>query len=178
MCRYILILLAGLFTGLLISTIALGQTPTTTVAVIDPSSITPEGAFSFFAFFGKAFKHKEWTLVFAGLLTVVVALIRLIEAIDDKLPPGVIPWLTMATAMCTSMAIGLQQHMPLGPVIVTGLTVGVAAVGGWETFGKMARAAWQKVMGTKPPAPAEDKPPVLVPVPTPLPEPPVKESAP
>lgn len=152
----------ALFLGLLALLIAVpalaGDTSTVTSTVVSTSSIvaptpmvvinpdtidTHEQIFSVVAMLSKAFKSKKWMLVAALLLTVCVSVVRMFK-LGRLLPSHLVPWATMATAMSTSVALGLQTGEPWTQIVLTGISVGVASIGGFETLGKMVRAVVQK----------------------------------
>jgi hypothetical protein len=78
-------------------------------------------------------------MLLAGLLlTVVVVGLRMLKVMD-AVPPKLVPWLTVGLSVLTSVATGLKTGASAGVIVSTGVLVGVAAVGGWETAGKLVR---------------------------------------
>ena len=131
---------------------------TTSTAVVNPDQINDPGQLlGLFGLLGKAFSSKQWLLLAAILLTAAVAGIRMFK-VTDKLPSWLIPWATIGLALLTSVAVGLQTGQAWTAIVGTGLAVGVAAVGGWETVGKMVQALIAKIRGASPPPPAPSAP--------------------
>jgi len=56
-----------------------------------------------------------------------------------KVDPAHMRWVAMGLSTATSVALGLQAGEPWMNIVVTGITVGLMAVGTWETAGKTAR---------------------------------------
>lgn len=86
----------------------------------------------------KAYHNQEWALFSGLLLTGVVFLLRFLKA-ASYVPPRLVPWVTVALSILVSIATGLRTGTDVGTVLSTGVLVGVGAVGGWETVGKLIR---------------------------------------
>lgn len=86
----------------------------------------------------QAFKSQAW-VVFSGLLlTLAVIGLRFFDVVK-KLPDKLVPWATLGLSMLTSLAVGLQTGQRWDAILVSGLTVGLVAIGGWESFAKAVR---------------------------------------
>lgn len=106
----------------------------------------------------KAFRSRAWTLIAAAVLTLFVVGLRLFKSIQ-RVPDELVPWVTMAIATGTSMALGLQAGQSWMTVLSTGVLVGVAAIGGWETFGKLVRGLIQRLRTSSSPSAPPAPPP-------------------
>jgi len=91
-----------------------------------------------------AFRDGDWRMVSGLALTLVMVFAR---QLAPKLPAEYVPWATIGMSMLTSIGLGLQRGESWSTMLVTGFSVGVVAVGGWETLGKLVRGAWRKLRG-------------------------------
>ena len=114
-------------------------TSTTAVA----TAVTSDEAFSLLGMMAKAFHSHSWMLLSSGALMLLVVCARRFNLMK-KVPPAYVPWVTLGMASAVSIAVGLKAGMPLGSVLTTGLLVGMAAIGGWESFAKLARGLLSK----------------------------------
>lgn len=118
-------------------------TSTSTHVIFDPNKLEdPTQANALLTLLVAAFKKRSWMLVFGLLLTLFVAAIKMFK---PSINPDFVPWLTLAIATLGSVAVGLQAGKDAFAIVVTALGVGWAAIGGYETFGKMI----QKVIAKK-----------------------------
>lgn len=143
---------------LLFPFLLLAQSTSTTssvgAAIVDPFTIdTPGEAFWLIEMMFNAFKSGEWALGAAFVLTLLIAAFRFLD-LGKKVPKAWVPWVTGAVAMATSSALGLYAGLGWWAILTTGLTVGLVAVGGWETIGKLL-----KKLTSKKKAEEEKKPP-------------------
>ena len=83
-----------------------------------------------------AFGDSNWTLGSGLLIMVLVVLTRRLGLLK-KLPKTWMPWAASGLAVLGSIASGLQAGRGWLDIVVTGLTTGLVAVGGWETLGKL-----------------------------------------
>lgn len=134
-----------------------GTSSTATVAVPVVSPDAPSALFDAVSTLGKAFSDKNWTLLVAALLTLFIIGARWFE-LAKKVPAEYVPWVTLLLATGTSVALGLQTKQSLGTILTTGVLVGIAAIGGWESFGKLIRGIIRKLRGSSG-APAAPTPP-------------------
>lgn len=95
---------------------------------------------------GQAYHSHNWALVAAALLTITVAILRLFN-IGSKIPGPYVPWLTLGMSMAMSAVVGLQAGLPMDQILGTGLLIGVAAIGGWESVAKLIRNLIAMVSG-------------------------------
>jgi len=108
----------------------------------------------------RAYSSKDWALGAAAALMLAVLLVRQFK-LTDKVPSAVVPWATAGLAMATSVSLGIQNGQSWVSIITTGLTVGLSAVGLWETAGKVpgqiqqARAAAKAAPASAPEPPKE-----------------------
>ncbi|APU88879.1 hypothetical protein Rctr197k_055 [Virus Rctr197k] len=151
-------LFVALFCWLMPMSVWAASTSTTsTTAVVDPSAVqSVDQLFGLVGLMANAFKTRQWLLVAALVLTAAIAGFRMLK-LGQKLPGALVPWVTLGLALLTSAVIGIQTHRSWSAILATGLTVGVAAVGGWETVGKMVRDLITKIRGA--PAPTPPAPP-------------------
>jgi hypothetical protein len=94
--------------------------------------VVPDDLAGIIAFFKSTHDSKAYALLFGGLLTVLVRLLTLAKPLAAKLPPEATKYLAMGLAMLGSIATGLLSGVVWYTVIIDGVTVGVAALGGWE----------------------------------------------
>ena len=87
----------------------------------------------------KAFHSRDWTVLSISLLTLLVFVARRFKLVQ-LLPSKWVPWATGAIAMATSVTIGLQSGEGWPNILLTGVLVGLGAVGAWE-YGKPAVTA-------------------------------------
>jgi len=131
-----------------------GGTDTGTVApVVDPNAPVDIGfVVTLIGALTKAFADHAWTLIVGLFLTLIVAGLRFFDLVK-KVPDVWVPWVTVGLAVLGSIAVGLQQGLPWGTVVTGGITVGVVAIGGWETIGKMLVNFLKKLFAKKEPEP-------------------------
>ncbi len=95
----------------------------------------------------KALSNRDYEAAAAGLLMLTVWLLRkllldrmlldrLAKLMPDMNANDLIPWITLAIAMCTGWMVGLKANLPLGQTIMSGVLIGLAASGGWSLVGK------------------------------------------
>lgn len=88
----------------------------------------------------QAFQGGQWTLFAGLLLSGLVAAARYLKALDlIKIPDAADGWIAMGLAMVASIGLGLQNGQDWLSIVTTALTVGAAAVGGWELLLKRLR---------------------------------------
>lgn len=157
MLRYLAVLIAFLSPRLALAVDAgIPDAGTSTVApVVDPNAVVDIGfVIRLIEALTSAFGDHAWTLVVGLFLTMIVAGLRFFELVK-KVPKVWVPWVTVGLAVLGSVAVGMQQGLPWGTVLTGGITVGVVAIGGWETIGKMLVNYLKKLFAKKPP---ESKP--------------------
>jgi hypothetical protein len=137
--------------GLLFPLLVWAQTTSTTSsvgkAIGDPSNLdTPSEAFWVVEMMIKAFKSGHWALFAALILTALVACLRFFE-VGKKIPKEYVPWFTGGMASATSVALGLYIGLDWWAIATTGLSVGLMAIGGWETIGKLLKKLLNKIKG-------------------------------
>jgi hypothetical protein len=134
----------------------------TTSTIVHPGDVnTFAEGLGVFKMMIKAFGDKNWALGAALILTLLVTICRFFSVVR-KIPKQWVPWIAAALAMATSVAVGLQAGLGAWAITTTGITVGLTAVGGWETLGKLLRGVLRKLLpglaaklfgDTAPPAP-------------------------
>lgn len=85
-----------------------------------------------------AYASKDWMLLAGLVLTAVVALVRKL-GIAAMLSPDQSKWLAVGLSMAGAVGGGLMLGMSWHAILVTGLSTGLVAIGGWETLGKLLR---------------------------------------
>lgn len=98
----------------------------------DMPATLPNDVGGIVAWFKQTHEAGEWSLVIGGAVTLLVRLLTLLKPLADKLPPEATKWLAMGLAMLGSIATGLMAKIAWYKVILDGLQVGAAALGGWE----------------------------------------------
>jgi hypothetical protein len=83
-----------------------------------------------------AFQSKNWTLVFAFSLMIVIVVARKFGVVDKFVPVKAIPWVSLGLGVFWALASGLVAGQAWGAAILEGLTVGLSATGLWEALGK------------------------------------------
>lgn len=86
----------------------------------------------------KAGNDNDWALTVAGILTLLVFVVRKTRLMKN-VPPEWVPYVTLGTAMALSMSASLAAGASLLSAVTTGLVIGLSAIGGWETIGKLIR---------------------------------------
>lgn len=119
---------------LLVASTALAQTATSSTAG-DLQVLLP--------LITDAFKSNQWVLAVGLVLTAVVAIIRKLP-LDAFLPKAALPWIALGIALLGSVGAGLASGRPWYEIVVTGLTAGAVAIGGWETVGKLIAGLFTK----------------------------------
>lgn len=97
----------------------------------EPASL-PTDPGAIFEWFAQTHAAGHWSLLIGGALTLILRFAPLVKSLLDKLPAEATKWVAMALAMIGSIATGLMAGVPWYKVLVDGLQVGVAAIGGWE----------------------------------------------
>ena len=88
-------------------------------------------------FIVSAFKAGKWAWAVGLLFTLLTLLFR--KLLKDKIPKKVTPWISIVLAVGTSLSMALASGTDWINAIGAGLTAGLAAIGGWEAFGKLFR---------------------------------------
>jgi phosphoglycerol transferase MdoB-like AlkP superfamily enzyme len=78
-----------------------------------------------------AAKGGAWNIVAGGVLALLVALARFVKILDF-IPDQYDKWVVMLLAMMGSTAVGLVGAWDWLTIVITALTAGAAAIGGWE----------------------------------------------
>ena len=109
----------------------------TSTTVLDPSTPADLGfVASLVEAITQAYQGHSWTLLAGLVLTGIIAGLRAFD-VGKKLPDKYVPWFAVGLAVLGSVAVGLQLGQGVVAILTTGLAVGVAAIGGWETIGKL-----------------------------------------
>jgi hypothetical protein len=127
------------------------NTETATTAVVDPAANSLDGIMQLLS---GAYGANDWVLLSGLLLACVVIGLRRLPWFKD-LPKRYKKWQALTIAILSSIAVGLQTGQEWLSIIVTGLAVGLAAIGGWEAIWEplrdLARAkGWLKSADAKP----------------------------
>tara|TARA_R110002110_G_scaffold16569_25_gene71697 strand:- start:2065 stop:2403 length:339 start_codon:yes stop_codon:yes gene_type:complete len=103
---------------------------TTTATAADALSLVGDAV--------SAFGDGNWALgVGLTLMILVVAVKRF--GLLKSVPKEYMPWAVSGLATVGAVASGLQAGRGWWDILVSGLTVGLIAIGGWETVGKLVQ---------------------------------------
>lgn len=119
--------------------VALTSTTATTAVPLGPEGLLLDLAV-------RAFTTHSSVLYLALGLMLLVALLRM-HPWGDALPDDLVPWVTIAIAAFGAVATALVSGVPIVKAIPAGLTVGVASIGGYESFGKLIRGTLRRLRG-------------------------------
>ncbi len=84
------------------------------------------------AWFKEMHSAGNWAFVVGGTLTVLLRFAPYAKPLLDKLPAESTKWVAAGLAMLGSVSTGLMAGVPWYTVLLDGVKVSVAAVGGWE----------------------------------------------
>lgn len=101
-------------------------------ALAQEAASLPSDPASLLGWFAETHKAGHWSLLIGGVLTLILRFAPLVKPLLDKLPAEATKWVAMGVAMVGSIATGLMAGVPWYKVLVDGLQVGAAAIGGWE----------------------------------------------
>lgn len=131
--------------------IAAGTSSTSTSAITS-DSVTSDNVVDIVSTMALAFSKRSWALGAGLLLTLIAAWLRAFN-FAQKIPVEWMPWAVLGMAMLASIGVGLQSGKRFSTILIGGLSVGVMAIGGWETIGKMVRALIEKLRHKPTPTP-------------------------
>lgn len=135
---------------LMIPALALAQTATSTV--VDPTMVVEELS-GVVALMTKAFSDGNWRLGFGLLLTLSIALFKLL-GLNKLISKKNNKWVAGGLALVGSLAVGLMSGIGWVAIVSTAVSVGATAVGGWEIvlepLMKWLKGKWPKVFGWLP----------------------------
>jgi len=123
-----------------LAAVAYGQTATSSAA---PAASDFPALIEMMA---QAFKGGAWGLGAGLLLTVVVAAADMLNLLK-RVPKAAKKWVAMGLAMATAIGVGLTSGTAWMDIVVTAVTTGLTAVGGWEAVFEPIR---DKIRGSKP----------------------------
>jgi hypothetical protein len=95
----------------------------------------------------KAISRQDYQTGAASALMLLIWILR--KALLDRVVSGhtdVIPWIGLAIATATGALVGLQAGVPIGPSVLSGVLIGLAACGGWSLIGKHVVSVGTKVV--------------------------------
>jgi len=102
----------------------------------------------------------------ASILMIAIFILRKLFA--GALSEGrtdLLPWITLAGAVCGGVLLGIQAHLPIGECVWSGVLIGLAASGAWSLVGKHLVKLWPPLknlaanLTAKPPQPPPAQPP-------------------
>ena len=122
------------------------DTPTTPETVLGPTTapeeLSPEEVLAIGTWVIKAIRGGEWGLAIAGILMVLVWVIR--KFIFLRLPSSYMPWVAAGLGAASAIAANLQAGQPWLAALISGLMVGLASSGLWSLIGKKLLSAAEK----------------------------------
>ena len=127
---------------LMVPAIALAQTATSSVVGVG-SILSADDGLRVLEMLANAFRSGDWALGSGLLLTLVVAVARML-GLSKRLNKAWVPWATAGMAIAASVGVGLQTDQDWWKIVSTGLLVGLTAIGGWETGGKLVKKVMPK----------------------------------
>lgn len=109
------------------------KTKTTKGAV--PPTVDPDDPGAIFGAIVTAFKGGAW----AWLIGLVLMLATLVvnKVLKEKIPKKVLPWLAIGLGVGTNIAMSFASGLYWLEALGNGITMGLAAAGGWSAVGKL-----------------------------------------
>jgi len=137
--RRILLILFG--TGFLLPALAFAQVATSSVSAPAGS----DDVHALVSFFVLAFQKQQWRLVASGALLLAVSVTRKLSLVQ-RLPTNLIPLGVMGLAIAASIGLGLASVPPISAktIVLTSLSVGLVAIGGWDVFVRVIRPLFRR----------------------------------
>lgn len=129
-----------------VAAFAITSTVTATIASTITSTKAAASDLDALRLMALAFKQGDWALGSGLLLTFVVASLRVVGLLH-LIPKKYDKYVAAGIAVLTSIALGLQTGEDWWKIVTTGATIGLIAIGGWETVGNWIRAAIAKAKG-------------------------------
>jgi len=83
----------------------------------------------------QAFKDGQWGFAIGLLITLLTLLFNTI--LKQRIPKKVVPWVAIGLGIASAVAMSFASGVVWYKAIGSGLTFGLAAIGGWEAFMKM-----------------------------------------
>ena len=112
--------------------IAFGQTATSSVASQDIPAVIETMA--------QAFQGGAYGLGAGLLLSLLVAAADMLNLLK-RVPKSAKKWVAMGVAMVTSIAVGLVSGLAWLDIVITAVSTGLTAIGGWEAILEPTRDA-------------------------------------
>jgi uncharacterized membrane protein len=97
--------------------------------------VDPSDPVSQISFIIEAFKTGKWAWG-VGLLLMLLTLI-FNKLVKTRIPPKVLPWVAIGLGVGTNIAMSFATGLVWHQTLSNGLSMGLAAVGGWEAIGKL-----------------------------------------
>ena len=82
----------------------------------------------------KAIKEGKWAWLAALVLMLLTWAFN--RVLKEIIPKSVIPWVAIALGVLTQIAVNISAGTDILPAIGNGITLGLAASGGWSAIGK------------------------------------------
>jgi hypothetical protein len=121
--------------------VAIDAAPATPAAgtgtAVPPASlpaIKDDNPLSLIGAIATAVKGGHWLMVIALVLTILVWVFN--KLLKERLPPKVLPWIAMGLSTLASFFASWALGNPWYTALGSGITVGLAAAGGWSAIMK------------------------------------------
>jgi hypothetical protein len=87
-----------------------------------------------------AYQSKDWTLVFAFALMIIIVVVRKLGILDKFVPVKALPWVSLGIGVLWAVGSALVAGQAWVSAIIQVMTVGLSATGLWEALGKSVLA--------------------------------------
>lgn len=114
----------------------------------------PEDPNSIIEAIGRAAQSGQWALLAGFVVMLATWAVSKLPGLRDRLPAKALPWLAMGLGVLTNFLISLGSGIKWYQALISGVTQGLLAAGGYSAIGR-----WMPVVGSKPADPAPPAPP-------------------
>ena len=91
----------------------------------------------------QAIKESKWAWLVGLLLMLLTWLVN--KILKNKIPKKVLPWIAISLGVATSIAMSFASGMLWYEAIGNGISLGLAAAGGWSVVGKQLLPTQKKM---------------------------------